>query len=230
MAFPRPMRLFSPNVSNQMTSASILKTLCLGDSYTVGEGVRVGERWSTLWLNDLRNAGWVAPPSRVIARTGWTTDELAQQLDVCGPEHDYDLVTLMIGVNNQYRGRSIDEFQDQFTWLLEDAIASARATPQRCLTLSIPDWGVTPFAHDRDALQIAREIDAFNGVIADQTASAKACFVDVTSVSRLPPKHPEWFASDQLHPGPEMHRVWSEIISQAAQQQLALLSSEGNAT
>lgn len=200
--------------------SSILKTLCLGDSYTVGEGVCVTERWPTLWLKKLREAGFAAAPSRVIACTGWTTDELAQQVEVSRPEQDFDLVTLMIGVNNQYRGRSIDEFRDQFTWLLEDAIAASRGCPQRCLTISIPDWGVTPFADGRDSLQISREIDLFNQAVREQSQIAKSCFVDITSISRERRTVSGWLAADGLHPGPAMHQAWSEVIAAVALKQL----------
>lgn len=202
----------------------LLKTLCLGDSYTFGEGVRVGERWPTLWLTKIRAAGFQACPSRVIARTGWTTDELAHQIAVSRPDRDYDLVTLMIGVNNQYRGRPLDEFSDQFAWLLEDALTAAQSTPTRCLTISIPDWSVTPFVGDRDPSKIAREIDEFNRVIQDQSREANVCFLDVTGISRETRDNSGWLADDGLHPGPTMHRIWSELIADAALQQLAKLS------
>src|SRR5690606_3668462 len=141
-----------------------MKYLALGDSYTVGEGVPANDRWPDVLASQLRAEGIALAVPRVIARTGWTTDELASAIDAEEPLGRYDFVTLLIGVNNQYRDRSVPEYRGEFTELLERAIRYANGNPGRVLVVSIPDWGVTPFAAEqgREAAQVAVAIDAFN--------------------------------------------------------------------
>ena len=141
-----------------------LRYLALGDSYTIGEGVADSERWPVQLARALRADGLGVDDPQIIATTGWTTDELQAAIDRAAPTPGFDLVTLLIGVNNQYRGRPLDEYLRQFQGLLEHAIALAGGRARRVVVLSIPDWGVTPFAvaSGRDVAQIAAQIDAFN--------------------------------------------------------------------
>ena len=178
--------------------------LALGDSYTIGEGVTPQERWP----NRLAAALRFLPP-QIIAKTGWTTDELSSAVDAATPKGPFDLVTLLIGVNNQYRGRSVDNYRDEFASLLSRAISLARLT----VVVSIPDWGVTPFAEGRDRAKIAREIDAYNAVSREEAAKRNVRYADITPISR---QNPLMVASDGLHPSGEMYALWTVEILKVA--------------
>ena len=188
-----------------------LRHLALGDSYTIGEAVAAAERWPTVLAQRLRQAGVDVGEPQIVAVTGWTTDELAQGMDAAALLPAHDLVTLQIGVNNQYRGRGLDEYAVQFGALLERAIALAGGRAGRVLVVSIPDWGVTRFAREqrRDPARIARELDDFNARARDLAASRGARFVDITPISR---RHPGLVAGDGLHPSAEQHALWVEAI------------------
>ena len=133
--------------------------LALGDSYTIGEQVAFAENFPNQTVLQLRKAGFTFSAAEIIAKTGWTTDELDAAIDVANILKQYDIVSLLIGVNNQYRGRSVNNFKIEFEHLLQRAIQFAGNKPHRIFVLSIPDWGVTPFADGRDRKQIADEID-----------------------------------------------------------------------
>jgi lysophospholipase L1-like esterase len=199
-----------------MTSMLPIQYLALGDSYTIGESVEPHERWP----NQL--AGLLSPQlegSRrgvevtIVARTGWTTQELWEGIQAEKPESPYDLVSLLIGVNNQYRGYSLPEYRQQFVFLLNKAIGYAGDDPNRVIVLSIPDWGVTPFAADRDSQQIAKDIDAFNAVNREETEKAGAHYVDITPVSREALHDPSLIAPDGLHPSGKMYAEWVKLVS-----------------
>jgi lysophospholipase L1-like esterase len=185
--------------------------LALGDSYTIGESVDAEERWPVQLAAMLRKRGIDVADPEIVATTGWTTDELASAIVERGPRGPYGLVSLLIGVNNQYRGRPLEEYRQQFQGLLEQAIAFAGNEPGRVLVLSIPDWGVTPFAEGRDRDQIRREIDAFNVVNRDESASAGARYVDVTPASRMAAAERRLVAEDGLHPSGLMYQRWAEL-------------------
>src|SRR4051794_14423572 len=159
--------------------------LALGDSYTIGESVPKTERWPIQLAAMLRKEKVDVNDPLIIAKTGWTTDELSAAIDAAKIDgQKYDLVTLLIGVNNQYRKRSSDEYRQQFKALLGRAIAFARDDAKHVVVLSIPDWGVTPFAEGRDRAQIGREIDLFNQIAREESEKAGALYVDVTPLSR----------------------------------------------
>lgn len=194
-----------------------MRILSLGDSYTIGESVAEQARWPMQLARRLRESGVAdAADPTILAQTGWTTDELAAAIaraDLGGP---YDLVTLLIGVNNQYRGRPIDEYREQFRELLGEAIRFAGGGAGRVIVLSIPDWGVTPFAEGRDRAQIGREIDAFNQENRKVATGPGARYVDVTGVSRRGATEPRLIAADGLHPSAEMYAEWAELVLPAA--------------
>jgi lysophospholipase L1-like esterase len=194
-----------------MPDAPALHYLALGDSYTIGEAVADGERWPALLVQRLRQAGVAIDDPRIIATTGWTTDELAQGMDAASPAPTYDLVTLQIGVNNQYRGRSAQEYREQFTALFKRALTLAGEQAARVVVVSIPDWGVTRFAREqgRDRRRIAVELDAYNAIARDETQRGGARFVDITGISRA---HPELVADDGLHPSAAQYALWVEAI------------------
>jgi lysophospholipase L1-like esterase len=196
-----------------------LRHLALGDSYTIGEAVAAAERWPAVLAQRLRQAGVDVGEPQIVAVTGWTTDELAQGMDAAALLPAHDLVTLQIGVNNQYRGRSLDEYALQFDALLERAIALAGGRAGRVLVVSIPDWGVTRFAREqrRDPARIAGELDDFNACARDLAASRGVRFVDITPISR---RHPDMVAADGLHPSAEQYALWVEAILPIAREAL----------
>jgi lysophospholipase L1-like esterase len=184
--------------------------LALGDSYTIGEGVDSSLRWPVRLAEALAGEGVPVVEPIIVARTGWTTDELDLGIQNAGIEGPFDLVSLLIGVNNQYRGRDLEEYRAQFRSLLSGAVGFAGGEPRRVLVLSIPDWGVTPFAEGRDRRGIAREIDAFNAVKRNESESAGVWFLDVTGISREAASDPALVAGDGLHPSGVMYGRWVE--------------------
>ncbi len=191
-----------------MMPAAEIRILALGDSYTIGEGVTTDERWPMQLAAMLRaRALQVAAPT-IVARTGWTTDELSAGIDDARPTGTYDLVTLLVGVNNQYRGRSVDEYRAQFRALLARAIGFAGGRADRVIVLSIPDWGATPFADGRDRGRIALDIDAFNDANRGEAARVGARYVDVTPLSRRAAREHDLIGGDRLHPSPRMYAEW----------------------
>jgi lysophospholipase L1-like esterase len=190
---------------------SELRYLALGDSYTIGEGVPESSRWPVQLAQALRADGLPLADPRIIAQTGWTTDELDAAIDAVHPLAEYDLVSLLIGVNNQYRGRSVDEYRVQFAALLERAIGFAQGKPQHVLILSIPDWGVTPFAQGRDPRSISTAIDAFNAVAMRVCVQRSVAFVDITTASRHRGGEADMLAEDGLHPSATMYAEWTRL-------------------
>ncbi len=181
--------------------------LALGDSYTIGESVPPADRFP----NQLARALKTHEPA-IIAKTGWTTDELDTAINAAKPKGPFDLVTLLIGVNNQYRGRSADEYKKQFDALLKRAIGFAGGRPARVIVVSIPDWGVTPFASGRDRKKIAAEIDAFNAINRKEAIHAGARYADITPVSRHAATDASLVAHDGLHPSARMYAEWVGVI------------------
>jgi lysophospholipase L1-like esterase len=194
--------------------------LALGDSYTIGEGVAEDGRWPVQLVARLRAAHIEVQAPRIIATTGWTTDELSAAMDAADLAPRYGLVTLLIGVNNQYRGRSQGEYREQLLALLERAIALA-GDARRVVVVSIPDWGVTPFAEGRDRAAIAHEIDAFNAIARDEAHRAFARWVDVTGMSR---EHAGEVVDDGLHPSARQYARWADAILPEARAALRELS------
>lgn len=198
-----------------------LRLLCLGDSYTIGEGVSPGERWPNLLTAMLRERGHDVADPQIIARTAWTTDELMDAIDEARPAGTFDLVTLMIGVNDQYRSRPIEQFEASFIPLFEQATGfSARGT-QRLIVLSIPDWGATPFAEGRDRALISREIETYNDRAKQLVEARGARWHDVTALSRLVATDLSLVVEDRLHPSGAMYRDWALSLVPAVESLLA---------
>ena len=188
--------------------------LALGDSYTIGESVAATERFPVPLAREL---GLGEP--QIIAKTGWTTDELSAAIDAANPQGPYDLVTLLIGVNNQYRGRDAEQYRGEFAELLQRAIGFAGGDAKRVVVVSIPDWGVTPFAEGRDRAKIAAEIDRYNAINREETLRAGARYVDITPVSRGGDE--ALVAGDKLHPSGKQYSEWVRLIVPEARAALA---------
>ncbi len=187
-----------------------LRYLALGDSYTIGESVDESERWPIQLAEKLKQQGYSTEVT-IIARTGWTTDELwdgIQARDITPP---YDLVSLLIGVNNQYRGRDIEEYREQFVFLLTKAIEYAGGDADKVIVLSIPDWGVTPFAGNHESRKIAEAINQFNEVNRNETEKAGAHYIYITAISREAINDRSLIAGDGLHPSGKMYAMWVEL-------------------
>lgn len=195
--------------------------LALGDSYTIGEGVPREGGWPAQLAALLREAGVAIDAPEILAATGWTTDELAAALNNARLAPPYGLVTLLIGVNNQYRGGGADDYREGFRTLLGRAIALAGGVAGRVVVVSIPDWGVTPFAQasGRDSGRIAREIDAFNERARQAALRAGAAFVDVTALSRAADAA-SLLVADGLHPAAAQYARWAQAILPCARRAL----------
>ena len=185
--------------------------LALGDSYTIGEGVPERERWPNQLADRLRALGH-AMNVTILARTGWTTGELAEGIRVARLKGGYDLVSLLIGVNDQYRGLDMEAYRLAFADLLKQAVQFAGGKLTRVVVVSIPDWSVTPFAADRDRACLLVEIDAFNAVNREISHRAGVRYVDVTPASRLASSDLSLLASDQLHPSGKMYSQWVDLV------------------
>jgi lysophospholipase L1-like esterase len=196
--------------------------LALGDSYTIGEGVPEAERWPVQLAARLRAQGVAVADPQIVARTGWTTDELSAAMDEAALHPVHALVTLLIGVNNQYRGRPPDEYRTQFRALLARAISLAGGHARHAIVISIPDWGVTPFARaeGRDPQQVASRIDAFNALAREEANAARAQFVDITGLSRAPEVR-GMLTADGLHPSGAQYARWVEAIEPVARDVLS---------
>ncbi len=201
-----------------------IRYLALGDSYTIGESVPADDRWPDQLARRLEAGSeaslWegVQTDLTIIARTGWTVRELWQGIQADPPQGSHDLVTLLIGVNDQYRGYPVDGYRQDFRLVLGKAIEYAGGKPGKVIVLSIPDWGVTPFAAGRDRQQIARQIDAFNQVNREESVKAGGRYVDITPISRQAVSEAALIASDGLHPSARMYALWVEEVLPVAKE------------
>jgi lysophospholipase L1-like esterase len=186
--------------------------LALGDSYTIGQSVPVIERFPVQVVSLLRALGVKVADPEIIATTGWTTGNLLQAVNAIPSTKRFDVVTLLIGVNNQYQGRSLNEYREEFTTLLEKAIALTGGNVSKVVVISIPDYSVTPYAESSDRQKIANEIDAFNMVNSQVATQYKVTYVDVTAESRKAANDPSLVALDRLHFSGKEYRVWAELL------------------
>ena len=183
--------------------------LALGDSYTIGESVNVDERWPVQLAHRLRKDSIKVDPV-IVATTGWTTDELISGIAGANLEGPYDYVSLLIGVNNQYRGYPVDQYEKEFKKLLNQAIEFAGGNPYNVMVISIPDYGMTPFAKKKilDEEKIATELDNYNAIAEKISKLRDVKFFDITPISREAKENPSLIASDGLHPSGKMYEMW----------------------
>jgi lysophospholipase L1-like esterase len=195
--------------------------LSLGDSYTIGEGVSPEESWPFMLKDRLAGEKIVVGDVRVIAKTGWTTGELIDAIEKARPSGPYDLVTLLAGVNNQYRGLDLDEYRKEFGQLIETAAGLANGCYDKVMVVSIPDWGVTPFAAGRDRVRIASEIDDFNRTGREEALNRDVTFIDITEDSRVFGRDQAMLAADGLHPSGKMYALWVGRMAKTAAEIIA---------
>ncbi|MDB5273168.1 MAG: lipolytic protein family [Chitinophagaceae bacterium] len=203
--------LFFTYSMTAMSQPSSIKYLALGDSYTIGESVAQQQTFPFLLSKGLTEKKISIDQPQVIARTGWTTDELMSAMDKVNPSDDFDVVTLLIGVNNQFRGYPIAAYEKQFAQLVDRAIVLAKSKKGRVIVLSIPDYGCTPFGAGSKA-KIGKEIDAFNEVNKRIAFKKGVHYVDITPISREASSHPALVAEDRLHPSGLMYKQWTELL------------------
>lgn len=203
-------------ISDSMSQSTSLTYLALGDSYTIGEGVPENDRYPVQLVTELKNEGklnFLAP--QIIAKTGWTVDELETGIIASNTKSEgYDLVTLLIGVNNQYRGRPVADYEQEFEAMLQRAIAFTRGKKEHVVVISIPDWGVTPFAVNRksDQAKVAGEIDAYNAAKEAVCNKYQITYIDITEDYRAIGARPEMVVEDQLHPSGLVYKRWTEKL------------------
>ncbi|MDB5257167.1 MAG: lysophospholipase [Chitinophagaceae bacterium] len=197
--------------STAMSQTKEIHYLALGDSYTIGESVARQQTFPFLLAAELNAKNKLEVKPTVIARTGWTTGELQSAVDEAQPSAAYDLVTLLIGVNNQYRGMSLKQYEREFTVLLEQAIVFAKSKKENVIVISIPDYGCTPYGAGSKE-RIGREIDDFNRVNKRVASKKGIHYVDITPISRQASQKSGLVAEDGLHPSAEMYRLWVELL------------------
>jgi lysophospholipase L1-like esterase len=188
-----------------------VKFLALGDSYTIGESVDTQDRWPVQLITSLRKLGLECNDAQIIATTGWRTDNLKKAITDAGLTNDYTLVSLLIGVNNQYQGKSVEDYTPEFEELLNTAIALAGGIKSRVFVVSIPDYGYTPFGKAKQST-ISHAIDAFNAKNKSIAEKLGVKYFNITEISRQGFNQPDLVANDGLHPSGKMYMQWVEII------------------
>lgn len=204
-----------PNNPIPTSAPTTVKTyLALGDSYTIGESVKQSESFPFQLKSMLQNEGVNVNNPKIIATTGWTTSELQNAIAQAKIVQKFDFVTLLIGVNNQYRGGSIDTYKKEFSELLQTAVSFANGDKKKVFVVSIPDWGITPFGKNsgRDIQIIATEIDKFNNVNRQITLAEGISYTDITPGSRKASADLSLIANDGLHPSGKMYAEWATVL------------------
>ena len=215
----RPAMVDTTTNSKPMTDS--ISYLALGDSYTIGQSVPPSESYPYQLTSALRSNSYNVKIPTIIATTGWTTDNLIAAIaaDNTVTNKKYDFVTLLIGVNDQFQGLSQDNYKIKFARVLNTAITFANGDTSRVFVLSIPDYGVTPFAGGRDA-EIGPEIDQFNAINKSISLKAGVNYLDITAISRTAATDPTLIADDGLHPSGKMYLLWVNQLAPMVAAQL----------
>lgn len=193
--------------------------LALGDSYTIGESVPQAESYPFALYTQLKGKGYDAEAPTVIAKTGWTTQDLKRAIDAAAITKKFKIVTLLIGVNNQYQGLDAESYRKDFIDLLNTALSYAGGNKKHVFVLSIPDWSVTPFAQGRDLDKISKEIDQFNQINLEESQRLGVNYLNITSISRQATTDPSLLAADGLHPSGKMYSMWvAQLLPQVLEQ------------
>jgi len=197
------------SINKAAESKDGLTYLALGDSYTIGQGIAETERWPVLFSKTMSANGIKIAAPDIIAKTGWTTANLLSNINKVSAEKPYDLVSLLIGVNNQYQRLGLEQYQTEFASLIRKCISFAGGRPDRVFVLSIPDWGSTP-AGSSGRESIGREIDQYNEIAKQECAKQKILFIDINPVSKSAVTDLSLVAPDGLHYAGKMHQMWAE--------------------
>lgn len=196
------------NKPNSSSTNQEISFLALGDSYTIGESVEKNQRWPVLLADSLKNRGIDLLDPDIIAKTGWTTTDLQKAIDEQKPDSTYDLVSLLIGVNNQYQGLDFNRFEEEFEELLNQAITFADGDAENVFVVSIPNYGVTPFGQNRNPDQIREELTKYNETAQSIAEQYEITFVNITPISERASDDPTLTADDNLHPSGKMYQLW----------------------
>lgn len=194
-------------ISSESSASVAVSYLALGDSYTIGESVDESLRWPVQLSDSLNNNGFIVNKTDIIARTGWTTAELKDGITNAQPDSTYDLVSLLIGVNNQYRGYDIEIYRTEFRELLEWAIALASGDPENVFVVSIPNYGVTPFGSSNED-QIRQELLEYDAIAASIAEEYGIPLINITPISEEAKTDTTLIAEDNLHPSGSMYTLW----------------------
>lgn len=204
-------------INQEIMAQEKLLYLALGDSYTIGEAVDADKTWPKILSDNLNQRGVEVQLDKIIATTGWTTDELLLAIDKNDSlkKTNYDLVSLLIGVNNQYRGYGIKQYKEEFELLLKKAIALAGNKVNKVFVVSIPDYGVTPFAieNNKNSDLIAQELYKYNSIAKNISDEYGVRFFDITPISLKAMWEKDFIAKDKLHPSAKMYAEWAEYIA-----------------
>lgn len=191
------------------------KYLALGDSYTIGESVSESGRWPAQLKDSLESRGQEFSSYELIATTGWRTDDLANAMNKADLKNEYNLVSLLIGVNNQYQGRSVEDYKPEFEALLNRAVELAGGEKDNVFVVSIPDYAFTPFGQRGNSAKISNELAVYNEACKNITLANDIRHVDITPISFRGVDQPNLVASDGLHPSADQYTLWvKEILDQ----------------
>lgn len=208
------MVLLSCKMNNEMiTPAEPIRYLALGDSYTIGESVPASDNFPAQLFQALKDKNVPVSSYKIIARTGWTTANLKAAIETSGLKDTFNLVSLLIGVNNQYQGKSIVEYKSEFIELANRAIQFAGGKKEHVFIVSIPDYGYTPFGENNQA-SISAQIKEFNAVNKQVSDSLGLKYYNITPISQRGLTEPDLVAGDGLHPSAKMYRLWVDLIMQ----------------
>lgn len=219
----------SSSQETQKTTSQTLKDetinfLALGDSYTIGEGLGKDEIWPYLLYNEIKQKGFSIKQPKIVAQSGWRTDELINAIEKQEINEKYELVSLLIGVNNQFQGRSLEDFKKDFNFLVEKAIRFSKNGTQGVFILSIPDYSVTPFAKNKGFKQatIKSELNQFNQVIYQMALEKNILYFDISDLSRKVESDKSLLTKDLLHPSTKMYKMWVNEIFPTIEQKILL--------
>lgn len=196
--------------STQSREELKINYLALGDSYTIGEGVKVSERYPNQLARYLSKKDIMVDEPKIIAKTGWRCDELISAFKKAELKQKYELVSILIGVNNQYQNKAIKEFKADLETLIKLALNQSKYGEQGVVLISIPDYGVTPFAKEKQPKKISAEIDQYNQICKEMASTFKLDFYYITDISRKASADPTLLAEDELHPSAKMYQLWVE--------------------